>query len=140
MARKLRFYYIWNIKHILVGVIVILISLIAIVGFYSYPRWYNFYKLSRYDKVAWGKVLSFHEKSIIRQTQYGSGLKVDHFKVKYTFSYSDSTYIINEEVNGTFLNGYRLRNVLSKQDSIAKIRFLSSDPSDSMVDLTEIKE
>ena len=139
MANKIRFYHIWNVKHILIGLVIIILTLVAMVAYYSHPLWYDSYQLSKYDRAVWGKILSVQEKSIIRQTKLGNKLDIEYYKVQYTYQNGDSTYKQEEDIKGTFLNGYRLKHVLSSPDSSAKVRFLASDPSNSMVDLTEIK-
>lgn len=137
MANKVRFYHLWTFKHIsqiLLGIV----SLIFVFWIlYFYPRIINYYKLSKFDSETIGVIVNVKENTVIRQSEYGNKIVLEHYDVDYKYQVKGKEYYKSEIVTGKGMFGYRLKKIFSTEKKIIEIRFISQNPSKCMIDLTE---
>ena len=138
MANELRYYHLWSIKNILITVGVTSILILVLGAFFFYPQLSYSYKDSKFDSETAAVMLNHDEQAMIRQTKVGNKVEVDHYKVTYEYEVNGKLYTDTDIVKGTPINGQML-NRIWKSDKSIPIRYLSSEPEQSMINLKKIK-
>lgn len=131
MAKKVKFYHLWETKHFVAAIVgILLLALIVL-----FRPIVNYYKYSKYDEQTIGKLLSMKAKTTMTQGFDGGSTVVNHYKVNFTYRVNGQNFTGIDKVNGLEVNGYKLKNILKSATKAIVVRYNSKNPAKAVVDM-----
>lgn len=133
MAKKIKFYHLWEARDIIVTVLVAAVIIVFFAAVFYNKQLLHIYKTSQYDTNTHGRLIDISEQTMITQSKLGNKFTVDHYKVTYSYTVEEKTYTQTDIVPGTPVNSYELDKIKKSARQQLVVRYNSKDPAKSMV-------
>ena len=137
MAKKLRFYYVWDLRSILWTAGVLFGTGLLFLGFLFFPDISARYQLSKFDAQTHGNIIAIDEQTGIRHSKEGSTVSVFHYIVTYSYIVDGQTLTGIDYISGTSKNHLRLKKIHDLKQRLI-IHYMRDRPTKSMIDIVSI--
>lgn len=131
MINRVKFYHLWETKHVLL--VIVGIFLLALIVFFRPIT--NYYKYSQYDQQVNGTLLDLEAHKTTTQGFEGGKETVYHYSVKFAYEVNGKVLTGSDDLEGTQVNGYKLNKILSSAKKNILVRYQAKSPTQSVVDI-----
>jgi hypothetical protein len=136
MAKKVRFYQLWNFKNIIASVLIFAITGALLFYLYSHQIISDNKRLESFNSSTKGYLISYEKLTQPRQTKLGTEYEISGYKVKFTYTINGKNYESETEIDGLPKYQYILNKKLDKQEPVI-VLYKKKDPTKSTVNLNK---